>query len=354
MKRILTRALKITVGVGLLFGLYVLGMILYATYNDYKPEEKLTIEVEGKNNQPMSDTLSLLNWNIGYSGLGKEVDFFYDGGKTVVSPKDIVTKDLGGIVATIATNKADFILLQEVDENSNRSYYIEEDKKIAEALPGYNSAFAVNYDVKFVPIPFNNPMGKVLGGLVTYSKYTPKECSRFQYPSQFGWPKQLFMLDRCMMIQRYDVKNDKELVVINLHNSAYDDTGTLKKAEMNYLKSYITGEYAKDNYVIIGGDWNQTPPGFDNNTFKKSGGEDSYVQEPIKADYLPKNWQWVYDSTIPTNRKLAAPYDPNKTFTTVIDFYLVSPNVQVLEKKGVNTNFEFSDHQPVYIKVVLL
>jgi len=68
---------------------------------------------------------------------------------------------------------------------------------------------------------------------------------------------------------------------------------------------------------------------------------------------LPANWQWVYDEAIPTNRKLAKPYQPNYTFTTVIDFYLLSPNIEVVSVKTDNLNFESSDHQPVKLNVRL-
>ncbi|MBW2654762.1 MAG: endonuclease/exonuclease/phosphatase family protein, partial [Deltaproteobacteria bacterium] len=48
----------------------------------------------------------------------------------------------------------------------------------------------------------------------------------------------------------------------------------------------------------------------------------------IENDYLSE-WQWVYDQKIPTNRRLVAPYDQQTTLTTVIDFFLVSPNIEV-------------------------
>ena len=35
-----------------------------------------------------SAEISLLTWNIGYCGLDKEMDFFYDGGTKVITPKE--------------------------------------------------------------------------------------------------------------------------------------------------------------------------------------------------------------------------------------------------------------------------
>ena len=45
--------------------------------------------------------------------------------------------------------------------------------------------------------------------------------------------------------------------------------------------------------------------------------------------------------------------DSGKTFVTLIDFYLVSPNIRVEEVKGINIKFRYSDHQPVRLKVSL-
>ena len=64
------------------------GLIVYAVLSDYKPKEK-EIVFAGEKPEVLNDTieLSLLTWNIGYCGLDKEMDFFYDGGTKVFTPK---------------------------------------------------------------------------------------------------------------------------------------------------------------------------------------------------------------------------------------------------------------------------
>jgi hypothetical protein len=44
-------------------------------------------------------------------------------------------------------------------------------------------------------------------------------------------------------------------------------------------------------------------------------------------------------------------YVKGKTKTTIIDFFYISPNLMVLENKTIPTGWEFSDHQPVYMRV---
>jgi endonuclease/exonuclease/phosphatase family metal-dependent hydrolase len=57
---------------------------------------------------------------------------------------------------------------------------------------------------------------------------------------------------------------------------------------------------------------------------------------------------------LPTNRRVKAPYTQGTTLTTVIDFFLLSPNVQSVEVKNMDMGFQYSDHQAVRLKVKLI
>lgn len=340
-----------------LFGLYVVAMLIFGTLTNYKPEQI----IELKTINPTTETIdsekeiSFLLWNIGYAGLGKDADFFYDGGKMVRSKRAWVDSNIKGVKELLKEHKStvDFFLFQEVDFNSKRSYFINQFEEFTNTLENYSATFATNYKVKFVPMPLTSisPMGKVHSGVASYSKFKTTESIRYQFPGSFSWPTSVFMLDRCALLQRTPLKNGKELVVLNSHNSAYDD-GSLKKAEMEFLQKLLLDEYAKGNYVIVGSDWNQCPPGFEYNTFSKESADD-YFQSNIADDFLPEGWQWVYDANVPTNRKLAASYVPGKTFVTLIDFYLVSPNIEVVSVEGIDQNFKYSDHQPIKLSIKL-
>ncbi len=326
-------------------------LIGYGTISDYQPQPEEVVYTSS-NPDILSDTLemSLMIWNIGYCGLSSDMDFFYDGGKQVFPPKEKVRENLNGVESFIDRNKnIDFWLFQEVDQSSRRSYYLNEYKAIADKLPSYISTFGKNYDVFFVPTPITKPMGAVLSGLATYSHFVPQNAVRYSFPGNYAWPKGLFMLDRCFLVNRYNLTNGKELLVINTHNSAYDD-GTLRKNQLAYLEKFLRKEYEKGNYVIVGGDWNQCPPDF-MPKFEKNL-MDNVDRMDIPKDYM-SDWTWAYQSEIPTNRRVNAPYNPKTTLTTVIDYFLLSPNLELKELKGINLNFQYSDHNPVFMKVVL-
>lgn len=341
----------------IIYGLYVVVVLIFGTLNDFQPEEEIALQVNNNQSTMIADSaiVDFLIWNIGYGGLGSQSDFFLDGGVEVRPEKTLSNTYFEGISNQIASfGKIDFVLLQEVDVAAKRSYQRNQFQELGNLLPNHGKIHALNFNVKYVPKPLTSlsPIGKVQSGLATYSTYKVNESKRYQYPGSYGWPTRAFHLDRCFLTTRIPTANGNELVVINSHNSAYDG-GKLKPLEMAYLKAFLLAEYEKGNYVVVGADWNQCPPNFDYAHFAKDKSDD-YYQDNIATDYLPAEWQWVYDDKVPTNRKLASPYDANETFTTLIDFYLCSPNVKVLQVKGENLDFQFSDHQPVYLQIQLL
>jgi len=339
-----------------LYGFYVVSVLMYGSLTDFKPKEVISLKENKSKSLELSDTtVSFLSWNIGYASLGYKADFFLDGGSMIRSPKHDVEKYLTGIKNFIEKEKdIDFILLQEIDKKSKRSYFTNEYQKISDILDYHSNVFAENFKVNFIPVPLTStsPLGSVLSGLANFSKFKTTDNTRYQFPGQYEWPKRIFFLDRCFLVSRTPVKYGKELVVINSHNSAYDEGGVLKAQEMAYLKVFLQTEYSKGNYVVVGSDWNQCPPNFPYDSFSKENSED-YFQSNIEEDYLPAGWQWVFDTKTPTNRKLSKAYVKDKTFTTLIDFYLVSPNVEVVSVETIDLDFQFSDHQPIKLKVKL-
>lgn len=339
-----------------LYGLYVVCVIAFGTINDYQPEEIIAIQEENNPNLLANDSskFTLLIWNIGYAGLGNKSDFFLDGGTMVRPEKSLSRAYLDGIKSYVASeSNTDFIMLQEVDVLAKRSYLANEFEEIASELPNHSKSHALNFNVKFVPKPLTSlsPIGKVQSGLATYSKYQVAQSTRYQYPGSYSWPTRAFHLDRCFLETRVPLSGGKEMIIINSHNSAYDG-GLLKPLEMAYLKEHLLAEYEKGNYIIVGADWNQCPPNFPYDSFSK-GNADDYYQDNIAEDFMPEGWQWAYDSKVASNRKLNFAFDEASTFTTLIDFYLLSPNVELLEVQGVSLNFKYSDHQPVKLKIQL-
>jgi endonuclease/exonuclease/phosphatase family metal-dependent hydrolase len=335
--------------------LYLGGIIIFGTLTDYKPADKVQLPITGNGNKNVlcTDTLTFLSWNIGFCGLGAEMDFFYDGGKMVRPSKDQIAKFTNGIMQFLKQNQnTDFIILQEVDENSSRTKGQNEIEEISLEMPDYFYSYDDNYKVKFVPIPYTNPLGRVEAGQMNLSKAKPVSSERIAYRSAYAWPKRLFMLDRCFIVSRFILENGKQLVLMNTHNSAYDAGGKLRMVEMPVIRELMIKEFEKGNYVISGGDWNQNPPDYDPEKVYKTYPPVKGIA--MKGNFFPENWNIVYDPGIPSNREIDAPLQKGKTTSTIIDYYILSPNIEALEIITHQLDFEFSDHNPVSLKVRLI
>jgi len=327
-------------------------LVAYLSITDYKPKQIEIVKVNSAASQDTADMLDIISWNIGYAGLGKEMDFFLDGGSGGWPSKEQVSSYLAGVVDFIKNAKADVYFLQEVDKKAKRSHGIDEVSAIAAAVPGYDWAFAKNYDVRFVPVPISAPMGGVLAGQMNISKYKfSGNAERHALPGQYDFLTQLAQLDRAALVTRIKTSTGKDWVLINTHNSAFDK-GELRTQQLAYLKKLMLDEYAKGNYVIVGGDWNLALPGITYKQFPSKGeAYDGFLQFP--ADWTPEGWQWAVDAHTPTNRTVSQPYVAGDNFTTVIDGFVVSPNIELVSAQGVDLGFESSDHNPVRIKVQL-
>jgi endonuclease/exonuclease/phosphatase family metal-dependent hydrolase len=351
MKRVVQRVI---VPLILLILLLVGYLLVDATIHDYSPEEREALSCLAGNpdQKVLPDTLTLISWNLGYAGLGAEMDFFYDGGQRVRPEEDYFNTCQADIMEQLRSMRgADFVLLQEVDRQAKRSYYSDQVSRIAELFGDHCAHYGENYRVKFVPVPMGRPMGRVASGIMTISPYTAESSDRISLPGSFAWPTRLFMLDRCIIQNIYPLANGKKLVLINLHNSAFDETGALREAEMGKIRDLMTRAYADGHYVIAGGDWNINPPGFQPKLIERDS-VFTITHREGTADF-PDGWQWVWDPRAPTNRDVSVSFTPGTTGTTILDFYLISPNVELLQVNTTHLGFLSSDHHPVRMQVVL-
>ncbi len=331
------------------------GLIGFLTATEFKPApvEAVSVTVGDPAAQPVParGELSVLSWNIGYAGLGAESDFFMDGGKNSrAADHATVSRYLSGIADSIRSTEAQLVMLQEVDSDSARTYGIDE----TAALRTGQSSYALNYSCPFVPIPWP-PMGKVNSGLLTMTEYAVDHAELIALPCHFSSPLSTANLKRCLLVSYLPIEGtDKQLVLINLHLEAYD-SGEGKIAQTNQLRDFIQAEYEKGNYVIAGGDFNQTFPG--SLTTYPILNFEFWTPGVLEDGILPPGWHFVYDTTTPTCRLLNQPYDPSDTQNTqyyVIDGFILSPNVEVQSVQTLDLGFENSDHNPVELSVILV
>ncbi len=368
------KALKITFITFTVILVFIVGFVLTLHVFEFRPNETKNIAItnnldnENNNYVELNKEISILTFNTGYASLSETEDFVMDGGtKTKMDSQAEVEVNLEGIETILTRESVDIYLLQEIDIDSKRSFNINQYEIYQDALIEYNSTLAYNYRAIFVPFPFNptKMLGKVNSGIATFSNFYLEESTRFQLPGSFPWPVRLANLKRALLINRYPIaSSDKELVIINLHLSAYDD-GTMRKQEMEALKTIMLEEKNKGNYVIAGGDFNQSFP----SAYSDYQNEEDFQYKDIYTLKEAFYWQaypleelWFedndfifgVDSSTPTCRLLNKPLDtenPNNNQYYLIDGYIVSNNVTLISVDTLDENFKYSDHNPV--KLVL-
>lgn len=355
MRKTLKRILFIFLFAFTLIILYFAVVIIINSLNDYRPSRGILI---GDTDQvqdtiPGNKEFVILTWNIGYGGLGRKADFFYDGGSMVRPEYDDYSKYWDEILVVINEFDTflDFILLQEVDLSSRRSYKVDQYEQINKSLSKHDGIFVKNYDVSFVPVPLLNPMGKVVSGLSIFSWHPMVYAEHVPFTANYSWPKSLLMPDRCFLTTTYMQASGKKLHVINTHNSAFDD-GSLREKQLGVLFAYMDSLFRIGDYVIAGGDWNINPPAYENKTFRSNDISFKINFNPAIFSEYPE-WQVVFDPDYPTNRDVSSPYKKGITPTTIIDFYICSPNVNVLDITTFDDMFDSSDHQMVTMRFSL-
>ncbi len=344
-------AWRIVSGLALLLGAYIIFLLALA-FIHRRPPETTNLPIEGGgNSNHWPARLNLLTWNLGYGGTGEEADLFMEGGRDVLAKdKSTVLRHLQNIIEVLQQHPEELYLLQEVDLDSRRTYHVNEVELITRAMKNFDFSMAFNYDVWFVPYPFTRPTGQVRSGLLSLGSYHVKEATRVQLPGSFPWPISAFALDRCLLVWRLPRDDGKEWLIVNVHLAAWDADGRLRKQELSYLRGLALYEYGRGNSVIIGGDWNSVLPGVRRDQFPSQDKPSSYMKD-MPQDLFPGTWHWGVPAAHPTNRQVNAPYVPGKSFVTVIDGFLVSPNVQILAVNAIPLGFKDSDHEPVTISV---
>jgi endonuclease/exonuclease/phosphatase family metal-dependent hydrolase len=319
---------------------------------EYRPKDREDAAVAGNAQKQLApkQEIKILSWNIGYADLADYADFFMDGGKHVQnSSTSQIHQNLEAFVKNINDLKPDAVLLQEVDLCAKRSHRINQVEFISSAMKEFSYSFAYNFKAAFVPFPLP-PIGHVESGLLTLSSFRVSSAQRISLFVPFKWPVRIANLKRCLLVSRIPLADsNRELVLVNLHLEAFD-SGEGKIQQTKKLKDFVLAEYAKGNFVVAGGDFNQT---FSNSDIS------SYYQKPdgwkpgsLDIADFPEGWTLLQDPSVPSCRSNGRVYKnaDKKSFQFFcIDGFILSPNIIASSVKTIDLDFTHSDHNPVLL-----
>ena len=329
------------------------------------------------------ETYKAMTYNIGFGAYSQDYTFFLDTGYdengkatcgyySTAKSKNAVNFNTNGAISAVLDRSPDFVMFQEVDTDSTRSYHVNQDKKITESFANYDHVFAKNFHTAFLPYPLYDMHGYVNAGLATVSKYQIQSAQRKEYTVSNDFSKYID-LDRCFSVSELEVENGKKLCIVNSHMSAYDEGGKVRNKQVEELNAFLKEKKENGDYVVIGGDWNHDlltyNPDYSYNLENRA--FDVKIKTPDWVSYffnesgkspLIDGYKVVASDNTPTCRNNDIEWEPGKTFVCCIDGFIVSDNVEIVKHENVQTKqgnkgldgFAFSDHDPSYLEFKLL
>jgi endonuclease/exonuclease/phosphatase family metal-dependent hydrolase len=270
---------------------------------------------------------SIVTYNIGYlSGMTNN--------RPITKPKKLFDTNLKKVLAEIKKVNPSIIAFQEIDYNASRSYYINQQSKIANL--GYNNiAKAINWDKRYIPFPYfpiNMHFGKVVSGQSILSKYPLKEHKRIVLKRVANAPfyRDALYLDRLAQVVKV-VLNKQEVILINVHLEAFN-----KPTREHQFKQVLAlfNSYKNKYPTILLGDFNSKAR--DSSAVIKK----MFAMKNVgNAAFNKENIINTFDTKNPHKR---------------IDYIFYTKNSIELIKGKVLTEFEkASDHLPVFMEFEL-
>ena len=386
---------RILITTGVVLGCVVLaagGYVVYviASYNRIG-DQALTVDAKAKSDKVVAgETYTAVSYNIGFGAYSQDYTFFMDTGYDdagnptcghygKAKSKEAVEFNTSGAVNAVKKENPDFVMFQEVDTRSTRSYSINQDERIMNAFADYDHVHCVNFHTAFLPYPLYDMHGEVHAGLTTLSRVKITAAERKQYTVADSLPK-LFDLDRCFSTHKIAVDNGKNLYIVNSHMSAYDEGGTIREKQVAEMNAFLKSVKDSGDYVIVGGDFNHDlltyNPEF---AYTSDAGHRAFGMTKKTPDWvsfyfnkegkspLIDGFKVVASDNHPSCRNNDIEYDPAKSFVCLVDGFIVSDNIEVVAHETVQTmdtraehgnkgypGFAYSDHDPVKVQFKLL
>ncbi len=316
-----------------------------------------------KTNIPTPTTLNIVTWNVKFGGA--RIDFFFDcHGNRVLMTEAEVLDNMAGISTKIRNMDPDIIFLQEVDIDSKRSGYVDQVAYILNHTNLNYAVYAPQWLADYVP---SDGIGQMNSGNAILSKYPLNNAERVALPliEEQSTIVQYFYLRRNIITAEVSVATN-DIVVLGTHTTAYSTDDT-KKIQLELIKSKVAGIDASGKDFILGGDFNNVPPG----TIKYCDFDDNACSEdspyyPLPCSTLVNDLETMkiyaeYDAAIPQdlymlNQDLYTSYTSDKNgfwnrkldyIFTNGDFIANTGKVHQGITSGEMATMPLSDHAPI-------
>lgn len=298
------------------------------------------------------EELRLLSWNLQFCAT-RRWHFFYDGGPDVHVDVASVRAGVEAVGGTLAAQRADLVLLQEVDRGSARTGRVDELAALREACPHAAWASTPYHRSRCVPHPPRRPLGRMHMDLAVLSRFALGAGRRLALPPlREPWLRRQFNLQRAILAVDVPVEGGPALSVAVTHLSAFSRGDGTMPLQVAALAAWMEARRAEGRPFVLAGDLNLLPPGDDPARLGAEAVEYADRPNPVEA-LIPR-----FRSAVPPERLL----DPaSRTYLPpgasapdrVLDYLFVSDDLEVIEAGPLAVEPWVSDHLPLLARLRL-
>lgn len=258
-----TKRISIRILIGVLFFLAALrGRISSISGSHLLPNRRRGLPERTQNNRhtdqlQAGQSYTLTTYNIGFGAYEPTYSFFMDTGKMKDGDKtrgkysraysrERELANTKGSIRTLMNLDCDFYFVQEADVKATRSYEVNQVQMLQNSLKDYGSIYTSAFHSAYLFYPLTEPHGKTESGLVTFSRYPVTKNIRYQFPVTKNPIVKFTDLDRCFTASYLKVDTKRDLVLVNLHMSAYDKGGVIRQKQLKRLNEFRSPRQKKE------------------------------------------------------------------------------------------------------------
>jgi endonuclease/exonuclease/phosphatase family metal-dependent hydrolase len=274
------------------------------------------------------ETLTVATYNLGYlSGLTNQ--------QAVVRDRALLDANQATAISALQSLNLDVLALQEVDFDAYRSFNLNQQYALSDALALPFAALAVNWDKRYVPFPYWPPpvhYKAVTSGQAVLSRYPIRRNQRIvleRVPTNPFYYNALY-LDRVAQVTEIDLSG-QALMVINVHLEAFD--GPTRRRQTTLVRQ-LAEQYAATMPVLLLGDFNSDLDRSEESAAGETPSVQILLDSPVLTSAVPIQAQ---ASTFPSDQ-------PNYS----LDYIFYTPaTLAVRDWQVVQSAAQASDHLPV-------
>lgn len=361
-----TLILKVLKWVGVLLVVIVLGLLGFLWFGTYHPAPVETMTVHCPDSAPTvkaGQNLKVLTWNV-QTMSGKNYVFWSDlpdnDGPDERPSQEDITLTLAEVVRVIKDENPDIVLLQEIDDGAERTYYEDQLARLIELLPADYACTTSAFDWKSAYVPHPRIHGSVGWKVAILSKYQISAAERLQLSIAKGsLIEGSFKIQPAVLEAHLPLAGGGEFVAMTVHLDLYVPGTNTKDVQLAEINKILTGLTEAGIPWLIGGDFNLLP--FDDAAYDRLlPDHQKYYNPSSEIKFLSDQYQVVPGMVEMTSPDFAKwftrwPNDPAiPAPDRTLDYIFVSDSITVGEHyvRQADT-LKISDHLPVISEIQL-